>query len=89
MDAATIATDYILLQKRSFNNLFDTITLFQDCAENTSNYWAYRMGLNKSVHSAIDQWRATMKQSRSESKKLIDDSLSSMENYLAGFKKPI
>ena len=79
MDVSAIAKGYTGLQKRSLNNLFDTLILYQDCVERTSLYWAYQIGLSTDSQAASDQYRAVLKQGRDDAIKLIDQSLTSME----------
>lgn len=62
MDISTIAKDNICIQKQYLNNLFDTLTLFQDHAERASRYWAYQMGVKNDAQSTIDQFRVVLKQ---------------------------
>jgi len=64
MDVSTIAKDYTCLQKQSLNNLFDTLTLFQDHAEKTSRSWAYQVDVENNAQSAVDQRWAVLKQGR-------------------------
>ena len=75
MDVSRIAKDYTRLQKQSLNNLFDTMTLFQEHADRTSGYWAYQMGLSTNARSTSDQYRAVFMQGREYARKLIDQSL--------------
>ena len=79
MEFSAISKGYTSLQRRSLNNLFDTLILYQDCVERTSLYWAYQVGLNPSSQAASDQYRAVLKQGRDDAIKLIDQSLTSME----------
>lgn len=83
MDVSTIAKDYTRLQKQSFNNLFDVLTLFQDHAEKTCKYWAYQMGINNNAQTAVDQYRAVLKQGHDDARKLINESLTNVEVYFA------
>ncbi|MBC2711557.1 MAG: hypothetical protein HGJ94_11375 [Desulfosarcina sp.] len=84
MDISTITKDYTRLQKQSLNNLFDTLTLFQDHAEKTSRYWAYQMGVNNNAQAAVDQYRAVLKQGRDDARKLINEGFTNVEVSFAG-----
>jgi len=90
MDVSTIAKDSIRLQKQSFNDLFDVLTLFQDHAEKTCKYWAYQMGINNNAQTAVDQYRAVLKQGHDDARKLINESLTKVEVYFnsIGSKQP-
>jgi hypothetical protein len=84
MDVATIAKDYVLLQKRSLKNIFDTMALLHDCAEHSGNYWANRLGVSGWVSDAAAQWAMAIKQSRQNSQQFVNDGLTGMEAYFAG-----
>ena len=84
MDVSTIAKDYTCLQKQSLNNLFDTLTLFQDHAEKTSRYWAYQVGVENNAQSAVDQRWAVLKQGRDDARELINESFTNVEVYFVG-----
>lgn len=84
MDVSTIAKDYTRLQKQSLNNLFDTMTLFQDHADRTSGYWAYQMGMNSDEQEGVDQYRTVLKQGRDNVRRLINEALTNVEGYFAG-----
>lgn len=79
-----IAKDYTRLQRQSLNNLFDTLVLFQDHAENASRYWVYQMGVNNNVQAAVDQYLTELKQGRDDARKLINEGLCNVEVYFAG-----
>ncbi len=91
MDVSTIAKDYTHLQKQSLNNLFDTLTLFQDHAEKTGRYWAYQMGMNSDAQSVVDQYRTVLKQGRDDARKLINEGFTNVAVYFAGIgsKQPV
>ncbi len=84
MDVATIAKDYVLLQKRSLNNIFDTMALLHDCAEHSGKYWANRLGVNDWTSDAADQWGMVIKQCRQNTQQFVNDGLTSVEAYFAG-----
>ena len=83
MDFSAITKGYTSLQRRSLNNLFDTLILYQDCVERTSLYWAYQVGLNPSSQAASDQYRAVLKQGRDNVIKIVNQSLTRMEENFA------
>jgi len=91
MDVSPIAKNYICLQKQFLNNLFDTLTLFQDHAEKTSRYWAYQMGVNNNAQSAIDQFRVVLKQGCDDATELINEGFTNVDVYFAGIgsKQPV
>jgi hypothetical protein len=82
MDVSPITKNYICLQKQSLNNLFDTLTLFQDYAEKTSRYWAYQVGIENNAQSAVDQCWAVLKQGRDDARELINESFTNVEVIL-------
>ncbi len=84
MDVSKIAKDYTSLQKRSFNNIFDTLALFQDHADKAIRYWAYQMGVDNNAQTAVDQYRAVLKQGNNDTRKLINEILTDVEVYFAG-----
>lgn len=84
MDVSTIVKDYTRLQKQSLNNLFDTLTLFQDHSEISGKYWAYQMGVNSNAQAAVNQYRTVLKQGRDEAKKMVNESFTKLEVYFAG-----
>jgi len=84
MDVSTIAKDYTCLQKQSLNNLFDTLTLFQDHAEKTSRSWAYQVDVENNAQSAVDQCWAVLKQGRDDARELINESFTNVEVYFVG-----
>jgi hypothetical protein len=82
MDMATIAKGYIDLQKRSTNNLFDAVALFQDFADNRSQYWADQMGFGGQMKTVVDEWRVIFKKGRQDSLNLVNDGFNGVETYL-------
>jgi hypothetical protein len=81
MDAATITKDLISLQKQSFNSMFDAMILFQEQAEKTSLLWSSQTGINEKAQEIVDQWRTIMIKGRDDSRKLINDGYTRMEDY--------
>jgi hypothetical protein len=81
MEMTSMAKDLIGLQKQAANNLFDALALFQDQAERTSRYFANQMGISNEAQEYVDQWRTFFKESRAESRRFIDKSFTSMEDY--------
>lgn len=77
------AKDYITLQKRSYHNIFDMLTIVQDCAEQTRNYWSVRIGLNTHARTAAERWHSALKQRRNASRKLVDSGYEIMEKYFS------
>ena len=55
MDMASIAKGVVDLQKRAANSLFDAVTLFQDFADNRSQYWADQMGFDGKMKTVVDE----------------------------------
>ena len=81
MDAASITKDFISLQKQSFNSMFDAMILFQDQADKTSRLWTSQTGTNEKAQEIVDQWRTIMIKGRDDSRKLINDGFTRMEEY--------
>jgi hypothetical protein len=73
MDMAAIAKGYVDLQKRSANNLFDAVALFQDFADNRSQYWADQMGFDGKMKTVVDEWRVVFKKGCEDSLNLVND----------------
>jgi Tfp pilus assembly protein PilE len=86
MEMTSIAKDLIGLQKQATNNLFDAMALFQDQAERTNRYFANQMGLSDKAQENVDQWRTIFKEGRDESRRLINESLTSVEDYFAALR---
>ena len=64
MDMVSIAKEYVDLQKRAANNLFNAVTLFQDFADKRSQYWADQLSVNEKMKRVADQWRMVLKKGR-------------------------
>jgi hypothetical protein len=90
MDAASIAKEFIGLQKQSFNNLIDTMIIFQDQAEKTNRLLTSQMGVSEKGQDFVQQWRTTFKQMQDSYRELINESFTKMEGYFANCeqKKP-
>ena len=82
MDMVSIAKEYVGLQRRAANNLFDAVTLFQDFADNRSQYWINRMNVNDKMKTVVDEWRVIFKNGRENSIKMVNDGFKYMETYL-------
>jgi hypothetical protein len=82
MAMVSIAKKYVDLQKRATNNLFDTVTLFQDFADDRSRYWVDQMGVDEKMKDVVDEWRMVFKKGRKESIKMVNDGFKYMETYL-------
>lgn len=85
-----MAKDLIGLQKQAANNLFDAMALFQEQAERTNRYFANQMGISDEAQEYVDHWRTIFKDVRDESRRFINESFTSMEDYFAelGQNKP-
>ena len=90
MEMTSLAKDLIGFQKQAANNLFDVIALFQDQAERTNRYFANQMGISDEAQENVDQWRMIFNKGRDESRRFINESFTSMEDYFAalGPNKP-
>jgi DNA-binding PadR family transcriptional regulator len=90
MELTSIAKDFIGLQKLAVNNFFEAMVIFQDQAESANRSIANQIGISDEGKEYIEQWRAIFKEGRDESRKLINESLTSMEDYFAtsGSNKP-
>ena len=82
MDMASIAKGVVDLQKRAANSLFDAVTLFQDFADNRSQYWADQMGFDGKMKTVVDEWRVIFKKGRQDSLNLVNDGFNGVETYL-------
>lgn len=81
MDPAAITKDFLDIQKQSLNNFFETMIVFQDQTEDTGRRWFKQLGFNEEAQEIADQWHAVFHRGRDDSRKFINESLSSMENY--------
>ena len=84
MDMASIAKEYVDLQKRAANNIFDAMKLFQDFADHRSRYWASQMGVNGKMKTVVDEWRVIFEKGREDSVKMVNDGFKYMQTYLEG-----
>jgi hypothetical protein len=82
MDMVSVAKDYVNLQKRATNNFFDAVKLFQNFADNRSQYWIDQMNLNQQMKNVVAEWRANLKKGREDSIKMVNDGYHNMETYL-------
>ena len=90
MEMTSMVKDLIGLQKQAANNLFDAMALFLDQTERTNRYFANQMGISNEAQEYVDQWRTIFKEGRDESRRFINKSFNSMEDYFAvlGTNKP-
>jgi hypothetical protein len=82
MDMVSIAKGYVDLQRRAANNFLDAVTLFQDFADNRSQYWIDQMNVNEQMKAVVAEWQANFKKGREDSKKMVNDGFNNMETYL-------
>jgi hypothetical protein len=87
MDMASIAKEYVDLQKRAANNLFDAIKIFQNFADHRSQYWASQMGVNGTMKKVVGEWRVVFEKGREDSVKMVNDGFNYMESYLEGLSR--
>jgi hypothetical protein len=90
MDAASIAKSLVGLQKQSFNHFMEAMIIFQNQAEKTGRLLANQMGINEKAQEFADQWRTVLIKGQDDSRNLINESYTRMEDFLAGLelKKP-
>ena len=90
MDAASIAKDFVGLQKQSFNSIMEAMIVFQNQAERTGRLLANQMGSNEKAQEFADQWRTVFSNGRDDFRNLINEGYTCMEDYFAGLelKKP-
>ena len=86
MEMVSMAKDFIGLQKQAVDNIFDAMTSLQDQAEKTNRFLAKQMRMSDKSQDYVDQWRTIFKDSRDESRKLILESLTNVENYCEALK---
>ncbi|MGD9138792.1 MAG: hypothetical protein PVH42_18660 [Desulfobacterales bacterium] len=84
MDAATIAKDFVGLQKQSFNSMMEAMIVFQNQSERTGRLLANQMGSNEKAQELADQWRTVLSNCRDDFRNLINESYTRMEDYFAG-----
>ena len=90
MDTASIAKGLVGLQKQSFNNFMEAMIIFQNQAEKTGRRLVNQMGINENAQAFADQWRMILIKGRDDSRELINESFTYMEDYFSGLeqKKP-
>jgi hypothetical protein len=82
MAIVSIVKKSVDLQKRATNNLFDTVTLFQDFADERCKYWVDQMSVDEKMKDVVNEWRMVFKKGREESIKMVNDGFKNMETYL-------
>ena len=87
MDPALIVKDVIGIQKQSFNNLMEALIFFQNHADKTVMLLVNQMGLNENAQAFADQWRMFLIKGRDDSRELINESFTYMEDYFAGLEQ--
>ncbi|MGD8701402.1 MAG: hypothetical protein PVG51_11755 [Desulfosarcina sp.] len=85
MQAATIVKKSIALQQQSFNNLYETTTLIQNCTLWTTAYWLHQMGIDKQSQASLDRCRAMLKPIRDDLKRLINENYAAISHTFNGF----
>ncbi len=60
MNAASIAKDFVGLQKQSVNSNVDAANIFQDQAERAGRLLAGQLGFNERVQAFADRWRTVL-----------------------------
>ena len=88
MEMKTLTKDFFSIQKQAVNNFFDAWALFQNQTERTNRFFNEQMGINEQAQEAVDQWRTIFKDGRDESRRLINDGLTRMEDYFAALDSP-
>jgi hypothetical protein len=88
MDMVSIAKEYLNLQKRSANNIFDAVTLYQDFVDIRSQYWTDQINFNGKMRAAVDEWRVFFKKGREDSIKMVNDGFKYMETVLDDLNPP-
>jgi hypothetical protein len=63
------------------------VTLFQDFADNRSQYWADQMGFDGKIKTVVDEWRVVFKKGRQDSLNLVNDGFQKCGN-LSGRMEP-
>ena len=82
LTATSIAKDFIVLQKQSFESAFGVVELFHAQVEKAGTLLLDQMGMGESAHKFLHPWQTMFKRGCDESKKFIDDNISCMEDYL-------
>ena len=83
MNAASIAKDFVGLQKQSVNSIIDAANIFQDQAERAGRLLAGQLGFNERLQAFADRWRTVLTKRREDTKKLINDNFTLLEDYFA------
>jgi hypothetical protein len=82
MDMVSIAKEYLNLQKRAANKIFETVNLYQDFFDNRSQYWTDQINFNGKMRATVDEWRLVFKNGREDSIKMVNDGFKYMETVL-------
>lgn len=87
MDAASIAKDLVGLQKQTLNNIMEAMIICQNQAERSGRLLVNSMGINEKTQEFADQWRSVFIKGRDDTRKLINESFTRMEDYFAGLEQ--
>jgi hypothetical protein len=82
MDMQSFAKENIRLQRRSLDNIFDTLAVMQHFAEQAGCYWLHRMAAGQTAHKSMDRWHSTLHQKRQAYKTGIDRSYRAIKDWL-------
>ncbi len=88
MEMPQMAKQMVEFQKVTFNNAFNTLTMFQDQAEKLVNtFLDQNPAIPQQSREAFRDWLNMCKKARDDYKKTIDDSFKNLESYLSDTTK--
>ncbi len=88
MEMPQMAKQMVEFQKVTFNNAFNTLTMFQDQAEKlVHTFLDQNPAIPQQSREAFRDWLNMCKKARDDYKKTIDDSFKNLESYLSDTTK--
>lgn len=88
MEMPQMAKQMVEFQKVTFNNAFNTLTMFQDQAEKlVHTFLDQNPAFPQQSREAFRDWLNMCKKARDDYKKTIDDSFKNLESYLSDTTK--
>jgi hypothetical protein len=82
MEAYDFAKQMIDLQKTTFQNTFNALTMFQEQTEKMATAFLNQTpGLSKEGRKAINEWVSAFKKARDDFKKAVDEGFEKVEAF--------
>lgn len=84
MEMPQMAKQMLEFQKATFNNAFNTLTMFQDQSEKLVNtFMDQNPAIPQQTKEGFRDWLNVCKKARDDYKKTMDESFKNLESYLS------